>query len=188
MQEKDNILDILKQTKKAVKENDSILLKELSNRTVHTSSIYQDGDNIIVAVIVYALSKIIEREKYKEYTEWKNFYNTFMKCIDKSIDSIEKNEMDEFRKCTVKLRERIDKLSGHFKSYIEDVFRRARVNKASRIYEHGISMEQTADLLGISLFELAEYAGETGIADVDLSVTKDIKERIKMAIDAFKEK
>ena len=42
-------------------------------------------------------------------------------------------------------------------------------------------MQQTAEMLGISVFELAEYAGKTGIADVGLSITKDIKERVKIA-------
>ena len=52
MQEKDNLIDILEKTKKAIKEEDVLLLKELSNRTIHTSSIYQDPDNIAIAVIV----------------------------------------------------------------------------------------------------------------------------------------
>ena len=186
MQEKDNILDILIQAKKAVKEGDVVLLKHLSNRTVHTSSIYQDPDNIAVAVTIYAISKILEREKYQEYPQWKSFYNTFMKCIDKAIESIEKDKLEDFRKCIISVRESINKLSGHFKNYIQEVFQKAKISKASRIYEHGISMEQTADLLGISVFELAEYAGETGIGDVDLGVTKDIKERIKIALEAFK--
>ena len=67
------------------------------------------------------------------------------------------------------------------RNYIKDVFRKAEINKASRIYEHGISMQKTAELLGISIFELAEYAGSTGIGDVNLSITKDIGERIKIA-------
>jgi hypothetical protein len=47
-------------------------------------------------------------------------------------------------------------------------------------------MQQTADILGISPFELAEYAGKTGIADVNLSLTLDIKKRISLARSVFK--
>ena len=188
MQEKENVLDILKKTKKAIKDSDIMLIKQLSNRTVHTSSIYQDSDNIAVAVIVYALSKILEREKYHQYPEWNNFYKNFLAGIDTAIFSLEKDNLEGFRKAIIKIRESIDRLSGKFKNYIQDVFRKASINKASRIYEHGISMEQTANLLGISIFELAEYAGETGIADVDLSITKDIRDRIKIVLDIFKDK
>jgi hypothetical protein len=40
-------------------------------------------------------------------------------------------------------------------------------------------MQQTAKLLGISVWELAEYAGQTGIGDVNLSITLSEKDRIK---------
>ena len=71
------------------------------------------------------------------------------------------------------------------KKNIQDVFRKASVNKASRIYEHGISMGKTAKLLGITMWELADYAGKTGISDVSESKTLDVKSRIKLAMEMF---
>jgi hypothetical protein len=47
-------------------------------------------------------------------------------------------------------------------------------------------MEKTAKLLGITMFELANYAGQTGISDVTLSKTYGAKSRIKMTMDFFK--
>ena len=64
MQEKENILRIFKETKEAIEQEDNIKLKELSDQTIHTASMSQDPDNIAVAVIIYSLSKIIEREEY----------------------------------------------------------------------------------------------------------------------------
>lgn len=186
MEEKENLLDILKKTRKALLKKDVFALSKLSNRTVHTSSIYNDGDNIAVAVIVYALSKIVEREKYAYYKDWPNFFKICLQGIDSSIGSIEKNDIQGFREGITKIRNAIDNLSGHLKDYIEEVFRKASISKASRIYEHGISMQQTSDLLGITVFELAEYAGKTGIGDVDLSITKPIKNRISDAEDMFR--
>ena len=83
-------------------------------------------------------------------------------------------------------RKLIESLSGRLKNFIEEVFRKAQINKASRIYEHGISMEKTAKILGISLWELSEYTGKTGIADVNLALTLPIKERIKIAEEVFR--
>ena len=83
------------------------------------------------------------------------------------------------------VRQAINKLSGKLKIFIKDVFRRATINKASRIYEHGISMEKTASLLGITMFELAEYAGQTGIPDVPENKTLSVKTRIKLAMEMF---
>jgi len=185
MEEKEHVLDILKQTKLAVKEEDIVKLKALSNQTIHTSSIQQDPDNVTIAVIVYSLSKIIERKKYTYYEEWAAFYKTYVKSIDNAILDLEKDDIQGFREHINEIRLGINKLSGRFKKYIQDVFRKAEINKASRIYEHGISMQQTAKLLGISIWELAEYAGQTGISDVDLSITMPIKQRIKQAEEIF---
>lgn len=186
MKEKEHVLRILKQAKSAVKREDTIELKGLSNQTVHTASIEQDPDNIAIAVIIYSLSKIIERKKYTHYKEWPNFYKKYINNINNAIKALEKDNLVGFRKSIREIRRDIIRLSGRFKKYIQDVFRKAEINKASRIYEHGISMEQTAKLLGITVWELAEYAGQTGISDVNITVTMPIRDRIKQAEDIFK--
>ena len=187
MQEKEHVLNILKETKAAVREENIIKLKELSNQTIHASSIQQDADNILVAIMIYVLSKIIERRKYTYYKEWPSFYKSYTESIDLAISNLEKDNIEKFRENMNEIRREIGKLSGRFKKYIQDVFRKAEINKASRVYEHGISMQQTAKLLGISIWELAEYAGQTGISDVDLSITLPIKQRIKQAEEIFGE-
>lgn len=185
MEERDNILRILKETKTAVARNDIIALKELSNQTVHTASIHRDTDSISVAVIIYALSKLIERKNLQEYKNWPKFFKNFMNCINRAISALEKGRESEFANQLRCIRKEINNLSGNLKKHVEDVFRKAEINKASRIYEHGISMEQTSKLLGISIWELAEYAGQTGISDVNLNVTLPEKTRIKYALEIF---
>ena len=186
MQERGHVLNILKETRKALDKKDYIKVKSLSNKVVHASSIEQDPDVISVAVIIYSLSKLIEREKYQEYKEWDNFYTNCIKCIDNSIKALEKDDIEKFREEINTLRDFIEKISGRLKTYIAEVFRKAEINKASKIYEHGISMEQTAKILGISVWELAEYAGQTEVADVNLGITMPVKERIKLAEDIFR--
>ncbi len=185
MQEKENIIAILENAKNAMERRDAFLMRKLSDRTIHSSSIYGDPDNVGVAVIVYALSKIIERGKYASYKSWPSFLKACLNGLTASIDAIKRDDIDDFRNSITDINKAISRISGHLRDYIEDVFRKASINKASRIYEHGISMKQTADLLGITVFELAEYAGKTGIADVDLSITKDIRKRLKEAEDFF---
>ena len=183
MKENKNILNILQETKEAIKKEDTLRLKELSNQTIHTASISQDPDNIAIAVIVYSLSKIIERRQHKKS---KKFYETIISAINNSIIAIKKNDEKRFKENFGLIRKAINKLSGKLKKYIQDVFRKASINKASRIYEHGISMEKTAKLLGITMFELANYTGQTGISDVPLSKTMNVKSRIKLAEEFFK--
>ena len=186
LEERNHILNILVNVRKAVERKDYIKIKNLSNQVVHHASIHQDPDVISIAVIIYSLSKLIERDNYKIEKNWREFYNSYCRNIREMIIALRNREIEEFRIKVRLNRELIDQLSGKLKIYINDVFRKAKINKASRIYEHGISMEITAKILGISLWELAEYVGKTGISDVNLGVTILVKERIKLAEEIFK--
>ena len=186
MQEGSNLLRIFQEAKNAVESRDYLKLKELSNQTVHTASTTQDPDNIAIAVIIYSLSKIIERTEYREFRGGGAFYKNIISIINNSITALKNNNEKEFKKNLELIRKNIDKLSGNLKSYIQDVFRKASINKASKIYEHGISMEKTASLLGITMFELANYAGsKPEVSDIPESRTIDVKSRIKLATEMF---
>jgi len=181
-----HILKILLKVREALHKKDYVKIKSLSNKFVHHASVHQDPDVVSVAVIIYALSKLIEREDYKNEKNWVSFYKDYCKNIDDMINALQKNDIERFRDEVHQNRRLIERLSGNLKYYIGDVFRRAKINKASRIYEHGISMEKTAKILGISLWELAEYAGRTRIGDVNLGITMPIRERLKIAEEIFK--
>lgn len=176
---------ILEETKKAIISNDVLKLNELSNQTIHSASVEQDSSSVAIAVIVYSLSKIIERRQNENFKGCDNFCIASLKSIDRAIKAIEKNDEVTFSKNLEEINSSINKLSPDLKKYIGDVFRKASINKASKIYEHGISMEQTARLLGISLYELASYAGQTPVSEAEINKTMTVKQRIKLAEEMF---
>ena len=185
MLEKENVLRILNETKESIKNQNVIKLKELSNQTIHSASISQDPDNIAVAVIIYSIGKILERQNYKMKPGWEKFHKNLALEIDTLIDYLKKNEEKKFSETLQKIRNRIGNVSGNLKKYIQDVLRKASINKASKIYEHGISLEKTAKLLGITMWELSNYAGQTWISDMNFGKTMDVKQRIKLAMEMF---
>ncbi len=185
MKERDNVLEIFSEAGKLLSDKNISLLKELSSRTIHSASL-GDADDIAVAVLIYALSKIYERSKYRKYKDWPKFSKLCEKNIEQAVTALKKNDIEGFRESITNIRKSITSLTGNLKTYSKEVFEKAKINKASRIYEHGISLEQTAKLLGITVWELADYIGKTGISDVDLSVTLSVGERMKMAKDMFK--
>lgn len=185
MQEQEHVLEVLEKTKEAIEQEDALSLKNLSNQTIHSASINQDSESIMLAVIIYSISKIVERTNYREYKDYQKFLNSIKEHIEEAIISLKEKKISRFIKELEDLRDEIDKLEGHFKEHIRDVFNKASINKASRIYEHGVSMERTSKLLGITIFDLADYAGHTGIADVNLTVTMPLKKRIKIAEEIF---
>ncbi len=185
MQERGNVLRIFQETKKAVSTGDSAAIKNLSNQTNNTAALTQDPDNIAAAVIVYALSKILERENYRALPGWNKFYGIYIGAIDRIIDALKKEDDEAFRRDITLIRKAIDSLSGKLKFYIQDVFRKASINRASKLYEHGLSMEITSRLLGVSLFELADYAGSKETTDIPQTKTVDVRTRIKFAMEIF---
>lgn len=185
MEEVENILRTLQKTKQLVEKNDAFELKSLSNQTVRSATISQDADNIIVAVLVYSLGKVMEREHYKKMDGWDEFYNAVIKNLDLAIQNLKKGDIGNTRVYLGRIRNSLNKISGDLGRYIKDVFRKAEINKAFKLYEHGLSLEQTAELLGVSLWDLASYIGQSNIGDAKISISMPVKKRVKIAEDIF---
>jgi len=186
MEEQKHILEILRKVLDALEKKDYIKIKNLSNQFVHHSSIHQDADVISIAVIIYSLSKMIEREDYKKEKNWKQFYSNYLATIKRMVKALEKNNDHAFHIEIEANRGLLSKLSGNLRDNMHDVLNRAKINKASKIYEHGISMGKTAKILGITLWELAEYSGRSKSGNINLGVTMELKDRIKLAEEIFK--
>lgn len=185
MKEHENIKRILEQTLYAIQNDNPTPLKELSDQTIHVASTTGDPDNIAVAVIVYSIGKILSRSDYRTLKGWPAFNKIIISSIKCAINDIKNKNDALFRKDFILVRKAINKVSGKLKTYIEDVFNKAEITKASRIYEHGISAGKTAKMLGITLYDLQSYAGQTGISEVGLNQTINVKTRIKALEEIF---
>ena len=181
MKEVENILRILKDTKRFLQDDNPFELKNLSNQTVHSATISQDPDNVIVAVLVYSLGKILERSNYRNMEGWNEFYKEVVKNLDFSIKHLENNDIDKCRIHLGKIRSSLHKINGDLRNYIRDIFYKAEINKAFKLYEHGLSSEQTAELLGVSLWDLSTYIGQSTISDARVSISMPVEKRIKIA-------
>lgn len=186
MQEKENIINILKETRSAIKKSDGFKLKILSDRTNHVATINQDPDNIVIAVLVYSFGKILERDNYKRMAGWDFFIQEILNNLDKAIFSLKKNDLDSFRNSLGQMRNVINKVDGSLRDYINDVFYKAGVNRAFKYYEHGLSSQKTAELLGVSLWDLSSFIGQSNISEAKVSETVPVKERIQITEEFFK--
>ena len=73
MEEVEHVISILKEIKQSLKEEDSVKLKELSNQTIHAASIQQHTDSITLAILIYTLSKLLERKESLKVKNWDSF-------------------------------------------------------------------------------------------------------------------
>ena len=174
--ETEHYISILKEAITALEKGDFDLLKELSNKTIHSASINQDEDSINLAVVMYSLYKIFAR------TQSPN--TKCIKMLSKMISYLEKKEFEKYRGAIQSAMKLISYIDSKFDLYIQDVLSQAKVRKGANIYRHGISLEQVAELMGINLWDLMSYIGAIKIKDEAKSKISAV-ERIKVAEEVF---
>jgi hypothetical protein len=178
---KNQSLIILKETLKAIQNQEPEKINSLSNNTIHTASTAQDKESITIAILIYALSKIYEREYSTRLTGWGDFDLYLKKELKTAIRNLDQEKYTSYENTLQRIFKNIKKLDWKLKVYIKSVMEKARINKASRIHEHGISLGRTAELLGVSKYELMGYIGKTFMSESVEFQTKPIKERIETA-------
>ncbi len=185
MEEIGHLIEILSRTRNALEQEDAAELKKLSDQTIHSASVYQHTDYILVAVIIYSLSKIIERKNTLRISQWSIFIKNINSLLSLCISSLQQKKHAQFLKLLNKIKQRLEQESSDLHTLIKEVLRKASINKASKIYEHGLSLAKTTKLLGISQWELSEYIGSKEIPQNYLNKTIDVKSRAKMALEFF---
>jgi len=181
---KTTIMDVLTLTVRAVELRDTASLKKISNYTIHNSSIYQDEYSISLAVILYSLSKIIERNRYKETETWVLVYEYFIDRLKKALKALKENKQTLYDAIIQQIFKKIAKVDSEIALYVEEVIEKSKINKGSKIYEHGISLARVAEILGISEWELMSYVGNTQIIDLEKGIPS-VRSRLKFARGIF---
>ena len=174
---KKDVLAILNRVIEILEEKeirDVIELKDLSDRTIHNASIFQDHDSVSIGVLVYALAKIFERN----FQNVKMYDQVFAKIVE-AKDSLKKDDIDNYRLCIKEIFTLIYKIDRRLKRFIEHVLDKAKVQKGSKLFAHGISMARVADMLNITRWELMNYIGKTRIGDFKYQGI-EVKERLKL--------
>ena len=184
---KKDILAVLDKTIMAARQENILVLKDLSNQTIHNATIHQDEYSISIAVFLYVLSKVNERQDYYGRLKgWKSFYEDCYKFLEEAKKRLLSDDYAGFENILRRALKNFEKSDTELKKQIQEVLLKAKINKASRLYEHGVSMGRTADLLGISRFELMDYIGKTFIADSRENLSMDPIKRLKYTRSLFK--
>ena len=175
---------VLQEAKIALLKKDSPSLRELSNETIHSSCTYQNSASLTIAILIYAMSKLVEREDYSKIKRWNDFIKKLNALFDLTILALKQNNEKAYESHLQKARKTFESISPSLKNYIQDVLYKASINKGSKLYEHGISLGRTAELLGVSQWELTQYAGQKN-SDQKEGFTINTRTRAKMAMEFF---
>jgi len=152
-------------------------IKELSNHVIHNASVFQDEDSISVAIFIYSLSKIMERQKGLDY-------NKLIGMLNSCILSLKNSQDEDFRKSIKNIFDFIRAIDEKLRLYIHEVINQAQIKKGCKLCEHGISVARSAEALGISQWELMHYMGKTTLID-QFSEPVNASKRLKIARSLF---
>jgi hypothetical protein len=183
-EESPHIINILRQAVVALKNENAVELKELSNQTIHCASCMQDSGSITIAVLNYALGKILERNQHIRIKTWPAIVKKISLFYEIAAKSLEREDVADYERSIIEARRVLTGISD-VKQAVKEVLRKASINKASRMYEHGISLGQTANLLGVTQWELSEYAAQSITGEGKFTRTVDAVQRAKMALEFF---
>lgn len=172
---KKDILNVLEEAISIVEKKELFKLRELSDHVIHNASIFQDKDTLTIAVTIYALSK---------FYKYSNISNIILIKLKNALTYLENGSNHNYEKEIKSIIKEISKKDQHLKNYVNEVLEKSQIKKASRIFEHGISMTQVADALGISLWDLIDYLGKTNIID-NFQTEKNVNLRLKKARELF---
>ena len=176
---KTDLIRVLKKAQSFINKGDSRKLKHLSNYTIRNASTFQDEDSLSIAVAIYAISKLIERWGFQS-----EYADDVRNLLGGAQFSLEQHALQEYRDKMKSLLDYISSVEKSFRLYIQKVIEKAQIKKGSKVYEHGISVARTAELLGIGQWELMSYIGKTEIHD-EVGTISGVEQRLKFARSLF---
>jgi hypothetical protein len=169
---KADIISTLTDVSARIKEEKFSDLMSLSNHVIHNASVFQDEDSVSVAVAVYAL--------YKTLSVYRLDHSRILGLIDKAIKALERDDYAHFRSSISSVIKVIEAVDKRLSRYVDEVVNKAKIKKAVKIYDHGISLARVAELMGISQWELLNYLG-----NVKEREEKFNRSRLDVARDIF---
>lgn len=167
------VLEILK----VREEHDLEELKGLSDHSIEDVAVHKDLDLISVSVFIYSLYKILGALNPQDLEE-------IQKMVDNAKDSLEKNNLKRYNFYIKSLFDQIKKSHAPVKEHLQDVMQAARIKKGAVLLQKGLSIGQAAGLMGLSNWDLQEYAGKTTFSEAHQEKMPVVK-RVKTALDIF---
>lgn len=159
------------------KTNDPEEIRKLSDHTIADVAAYKDLDTITITVLIYALYKIIPIVKPEDKEE-------LHEHIIKAKQALDKKDFGSYNKHLRNTYEFIQSKGASLKEHLESVMQAARVKKGTILLEHGLTIGQAAGLMGLSNWDLQEYASKTAAIEITKETMLTSK-RLKIAYKLF---
>ena len=174
--------DILSVLTKAIaimqkKNNRAMEMRNLSNHIIHSATIFQDKDSTSTAVLLYSISKIMERAGKSTNA------SLLQRELGKAKKVLERKDERQYQAELQKIFKIITRLDRKLTSFVEHLLTHASAKKACNICEHGVSVGRAAEISGTTKWDLMEQVGQTHTPE---DKTAKIRDRLRLARRLFK--
>ncbi len=164
---------LISKIKNAFVNKDFRKLKKIYDDLVNLILIEQNKMYVELAVVVYALSKMLTKPRY-----YKEKFEESMKAIEKAMEKIENEGINE--KNVNELKETIKKTELIDRRFVLDMIIKGQLKTASLLYAKGLSLSATSKLTGIIKEEILSYAGKTMMFE-RIKEEKNVRKRLEIA-------
>lgn len=158
-------------------EKDIEELKILSDHAVEDVALHKDLDLISVTVLIYSLYKIIKQISEPDY-------QALLSELKFAKISLEEGQLGEYNKNIKSLFQIVKRANARVREHLADVMHAARIKKGTVLLSKGLSLGQAAGLMGLTNWDLQQYASRTLALELGKEVTS-AKKRVETAWRMF---
>lgn len=159
------------------KGSDPEQIRILSDHTISDVAAYKDMDMITITVLIYALYKIYPFALLEDKEQ-------VLEHVSAAKVALAERNLGEYNAQIRTLYTFIQSKSSSVKDHLESVMQAARVKKGTVLLEHGLTIGQAAGLMGLSNWDLQEYASKTAVFE-PTKETMLTSKRLKIAYSLF---
>ena len=138
------------------KQMDVEAMKKLSDQAIEDVALYKDLDVVSMSVLFYSIYKVVDRLDEESF-------DYLINGMDVARVALQKNNFGMYNKSIKNMFTTVRGCNAKVKEHFQDVMDAARIKKGAVLLQKGLSLGQAAGLMGLSNWDLQEYAGRTVI-------------------------
>ena len=159
------MLEFVEKSRVAFQNGNAMQLKEISNEATREAVIGNDVVFAKIAVITYALSKLVSKQHIVGSNSWGRAKKAILDSIDRLVVLLRKNMRNELVDALDSFEGEVRKVDESLGNYIRNIIEKAEVKVSSSAYAQGLSLSVAAELTGADKTDLQNYIGITKIHD-----------------------
>ena len=162
-------------SKKELKDKEELII--LSDHAVEDVALHKDLDLISVTVLIYSIYKVLDCISPEDY-------DNLVSNLQDAHKHLSALNFGRYNKAIKHLFKIVHACNAKVKLHFQDVMQAAKIKKGAILLGKGLSIGQAAGLMGLSNWDLQQYAGKTVTFD-DGHEKVSAKKRLINALNIF---